>query len=392
MSPRKPLSLLSIAVVVFISAGSIQAAQDFASPLFAQRWQQDEQRVPDFWGPLADADAGQQEPYREAPGGQRLVQYFDKGRMELADGGVTNGLLATELISGDIQLGDTLFAHRSPPPIPIVGDPDNSGPTYAALQMAGGVRNPAPRRDRAAVSLAMTQDGIVSTRSALPWPASPATTFFTYDSATRHNVPASFADYRRDVGLATVGWAITEPFVAMAKVKGVMRAVMVQAFERRVLTYNPANPEQFRVEFGNIGQHYYQWRYGAPSSPSPPATDPVSPPGMPVPSGGTRVVTLADDGQTIVLFRGTSFVLALGGDFDWQVQIADEAIVGRDQRATAPPDSQGVYLATRPGQTTLTATGNPRCYSAVPRCLAPSRSFRVQIVVKQIPLPVPGAP
>jgi hypothetical protein len=29
-----------------------------------------------------------------------------------------------------------------------------------------------------------------------------------------------------------------------------------------VLTYNPNNDPAFRVEFGNIGQHYYKWRYG----------------------------------------------------------------------------------------------------------------------------------
>ena len=40
-----------------------------------------------------------------------------------------------------------------------------------------------------------------------------------------------------------------------------MRPVFMQAFERRVLTYTPGNPAGFAVEFGNIGQHYAQWRY-----------------------------------------------------------------------------------------------------------------------------------
>lgn len=35
----------------------------------------------------------------------------------------------------------------------------------------------------------------------------------------------------------------------------------MQGFERRVLTYTPSNPTAFRVEFGNIGQHYLLWRY-----------------------------------------------------------------------------------------------------------------------------------
>jgi len=93
-----------------------------------------------------------------------------------------------------------------------------------------------------------------------------------------------------------------------------------------------------------------------------------------------RTVTLADDGETITLPTGTSFLLALGSDFDWQVQIADAAIVSPYPHAIIPPDAQGIFTATQQGQTTLTATGNPKCFSATPRCLAPSRGFRIQIV------------
>jgi hypothetical protein len=34
-----------------------------------------------------------------------------------------------------------------------------------------------------------------------------------------------------------------------------------QLYERRVVTYTPSNPAEFRVEMGNVGQHYFQWRY-----------------------------------------------------------------------------------------------------------------------------------
>ena len=37
---------------------------------------------------------------------------------------------------------------------------------------------------------------------------------------------------------------------------------MMQAFQRRILTYNPANAPEWRVEMGNVGAQYYQWRYG----------------------------------------------------------------------------------------------------------------------------------
>src|SRR5436309_2594018 len=57
------------------------------------------------WGP-AGWDT-RQEPYAEAPGGQRLVSYYDKARMEITDPRadpaspwfVTNGLLVWEMIA-----------------------------------------------------------------------------------------------------------------------------------------------------------------------------------------------------------------------------------------------------------------------------------------------------
>ncbi len=35
----------------------------------------------------------------------------------------------------------------------------------------------------------------------------------------------------------------------------------MQLYERRVLTYTPTNPEPYKVEMGNVGRHYYSWRY-----------------------------------------------------------------------------------------------------------------------------------
>jgi hypothetical protein len=49
--------------------------------------------------------------------------------------------------------------------------------------------------------------------------------------------------------------------------------VLIQCFQRRCLTYTPSNPDGWRVEAGNIGQHYYAWRYGADAAPRAPAAD-----------------------------------------------------------------------------------------------------------------------
>jgi hypothetical protein len=59
-----------------------------------------------------------------------------------------------------------------------------------------------------------------------------------------------------------MGYPISEPYWARAKVGGVEQDVLVQAFQRRVLTYTPSNPSGWQVEMGNVGRHYYQWRYG----------------------------------------------------------------------------------------------------------------------------------
>jgi hypothetical protein len=57
--------------------------------------------------------------------------------------------------------------------------------------------------------------------------------------------------------------------------------VLVQLFERRILTYNPANPPAFQVEMGNVGRHYVAWRYGA-AGPGPAlAIDPPTGPEAP---------------------------------------------------------------------------------------------------------------
>src|SRR4051794_4927955 len=86
---------LAVALALLQFAVTVTAAPAFASPAFQKQWQPIEVVKPNFGGlNLFDVPGppGQQEPYREAPGGTRLVQYFDKARMELpvpASGRVT---------------------------------------------------------------------------------------------------------------------------------------------------------------------------------------------------------------------------------------------------------------------------------------------------------------
>src|SRR5689334_16115757 len=134
------MALVGAVMAAWVAAPA-SAATGFADPAFQAQWQAGEAITPNFWGPLSLAHDGQKEPYIEGKladgtSGQRLVQYFDKARMELtnpATGTVTNGLLATELITGKLQLGDTSFQTLTPAGVPVAGDPDNIGPTYAAI-------------------------------------------------------------------------------------------------------------------------------------------------------------------------------------------------------------------------------------------------------------------
>ena len=219
------------------------------------------------------------EQYQEASNGQRFIQYFDKARMEqtTAGGAVTNGLLTVELITGQRQFGDNLFTTYPPATIPVVGDPINTFPTYASLsasvfpnkvaqsaQPIGTVYGP---------SGTLTTD---STRAAVPGAA-----FGSYQSDPGgkygHNIPLAFWSYLTALPVpwqTTMGFPLTEPFWVQVTVNNVPATwVLVQPFERRVLSYTPSNPAGFQVEMGNIGQHYFQWRYTtAPGGVAGPAT------------------------------------------------------------------------------------------------------------------------
>ncbi len=131
--------LIVIAVVAILACGQsvgVSAAGGFTRPAFYNEWHRGEVGIPNFWGPLSTAHDGAMEPYKEAAGGQRVIQYFDKTRMELtnpATGTVTNGLLTVEMATGQMQTGDASFETRPAARINVAGDPGSAGVTYADL-------------------------------------------------------------------------------------------------------------------------------------------------------------------------------------------------------------------------------------------------------------------
>jgi hypothetical protein len=85
--------------------------------------------------------------------------------------------------------------------------------------------------------------------------------FFTQRGVISTNQGDIIGPVMRD-WVYVVGLPLSEPYWVRARIGGVERDVLVQVFERRVLTYTPDNPPEWRVEMGNVGRHYLHWRYG----------------------------------------------------------------------------------------------------------------------------------
>jgi hypothetical protein len=251
---------------------------------FTAQWNSIEPKVPNFWGPAYQTIFPEQ--YQEAtPSGQRFVQYFDKARMEqtTAGGAVTNGLLTVELITGQRQFGDILFTNYPPATIPVVGDPTNTFPTYAALNASVFPNKVA--QSAQPIGTVYNADGTLTTNAQQAAVPGAAFGSFQGDPGGKyaHNVPLAFWSYLTALPVpwqTTMGYPLTEAFWVQVTVNNVPSTwVLVQPFERRVLSYTPSNPSGFQVEMGNIGQHYYQWRYvtnpgglAGPATPTPLAT------------------------------------------------------------------------------------------------------------------------
>jgi hypothetical protein len=189
---------------------------------------------------------------------------------------VTNGLLVKELISGEMQVGDNTFEQRQPAAVNVAGDPDDTqGPTYASFENL--LASPAIMAGET-VLLTVDHNGKVS---ADPYYAQYGVTGAEFVPETGHRISSVFWDYLNTTGVISTpdglqtgrlfdpwfyatGYPITEAYWAKVKLKGEFTDVLVQCFERRCLTYTPSNAVGWKVEMGNVGQHYYMWRYGTP--------------------------------------------------------------------------------------------------------------------------------
>jgi hypothetical protein len=277
------LCLVFGAIGVFLSGTS--TAGDI-HPSFQRTWERTDRPVATgdtsrtwMWGPHGHTDAFY-EPYLDAPDGQRLVQYFDKTRMEFTDPdadpnglwAVTQGLLALELITGKMQTGDASFEQHASARVQIAGDAHPESPTYATFHE---VMNANPRDTSTIIDQTINRHGMVGTKNAL---VSYQVTADHFVEQTNHTIASVFWEFMNSTGevfvegelredalfenpFFGVGLPITEAYWIYVPVNGEWNDVLVQCFERRCLTYTPSNPDGWQVEAGNIGQHYHTWRY-----------------------------------------------------------------------------------------------------------------------------------
>ena len=337
----RTMAVLIVTAMSLLAVAPPAAAVQPGASAFERTWSRTDRPVAEtqvsrtwMWGPAAFTSA-MGEYYEEGPDQTRIVQYFDKTRMEIstdpaADPSsiwyVTNGLLAKELVTGEMQLGDNDFQALGPADVNVAGDAnDPDGPTYATFNQ---LLDATPLAAGAVVSQRLNRAGEVTDDPALVERNVLAAHFV---AETNHTVAEPFWAFMNAEGTVyeltgyqearlfdnpffATGFPISEAYWATVQVGGTPRDVLIQVFERRVLTYTPENGSGWQVEAGNVGQHYYRWRYDAEIPNEPPAVDlldydpigPVLAPYWELENQGMSTVTLGNNApfDMVVEFSG----------------------------------------------------------------------------------------
>jgi hypothetical protein len=272
----------------------------------------------------------------------RTVQYFDKARMEAnpevtdptSPWVVTTGLLVVELTSGRVQTGPDSFESRRPADIAVVGDHRpgaalDTAPRYSSFRdvasLPGVPGRGVPAAIGAEVGASIDRSGKITILPPADLPA--LVRYSAYAQATGHNIPDVFDRYMQTEGpvhdsgtlrhgrlfdpVYLLGYPITEAYWTTVPISGKPVPVLVQLYQRRILTYIPSFTPEWQVQMGNVGQHYQTWRYV--QSPGPTQATPLptaqahTPPGVPDDSF-VRVVgdRLYYRGQPVTL-KGTNY-------------------------------------------------------------------------------------
>ena len=371
MIGRRIFVVAALALVAGLTGASI-SAYDIEEGNFERTWSRTDLPVATgevdrtwMWGPEGHTEAFL-EPYLDAPGEERLVQYMDKSRMEdnayRADApwDVTNGLLATELITGRIQLGDQTFEQHTPANVHFAGDPHPDSPTYAMMTDLLDVE-PLPADET--IVQTIDGDGNVGTNPDL---STYGVTAYNYVIETDHMVASVFWDFMTSSGTVyedgmtttddlfenpyfATGFPITEGYWVYVPVSGEHQWVLTQCFERRCLTYTPGNSPGWQVEAANIGQHYYQWRYEEIEAEPEPYAFNVTPGKSTNNPGDTHEITVYVYDQFDEPYEGAEVVASVtDGPHDGETLTPDPSHTDEDGYATLS------YTGSEEGTDTIT--------------------------------------
>lgn len=268
-------------------------AEPFADPAFNSLWSVTDSLVANgavkrtwFWGPTPGFIS--HERYDQAPNGSRLVQYFEKGRMEINNPNgdrtspffVTGGLLVLDMVTGNQQVGDNSYISRTPSTQIVAGDGgDASAPTYTSFRSVSSLTlntNRIPANLNGFATSVLAVDGTVSTNASKA--SDPQAQIVAYSDIFGHNIPRAMWDFMNARGpivqggtvvqnqpiinwVFTLGYPISDAYWAHVHIAGQPADVLIQLFQRRTLVYAPSLPAGFRLQMGNVGSHYYNWLY-----------------------------------------------------------------------------------------------------------------------------------
>ncbi|HMA36639.1 MAG TPA: hypothetical protein VKY74_19445, partial [Chloroflexia bacterium] len=150
-------------------------------------------------------------------------------------------------------------------------------PSYAALRPVASLAGNNLAADRTGLPITAYLDwrGVAGTNARLAGYGARAG---HYVPEAQHNIADPFWPFLQQAGpvyeaghlqaqplfdwVYVTGYPISEPYWVTADIGGTPRAVLVQLFQRRVLTYIPTFAPAWQVQMGNVGQHYHTWRYG----------------------------------------------------------------------------------------------------------------------------------
>ncbi|CAA9587235.1 MAG: hypothetical protein AVDCRST_MAG88-4141, partial [uncultured Thermomicrobiales bacterium] len=310
-----------------------------------------------LWGPEPIIPVIE-EPLAGLPGGRHAVLYWDKGRMEVNDPAaaqdrfyVTNGRLVAELVTGrqQIGIGPEAYAQRVPAAVPFGDLNDATGPTYASFRERLGDRPLAPGQpvaqglDRAGQPFATEAGGVVCQVVVAETNHCIAAPFWAFlnQSGPVYDGGAVVTGALFDPMFGATGLPISEPYWITVRSGDQPTRILIQLFERRTLTFNPANAAATRVEMGNVGLHYYHWRYDAQRPGDAPAgLDPAMRAASDqVYGAGPGYQYLIDNlagGRFQLLFQDLGDVGAYGAaSGEYRVVILDNALASQDPRNPA---------------------------------------------------------